>query len=134
MRKLGEKKIFIIDKENLKELMKDEKIKHLFNVVNHSRRNRIICGTINKIQTIIKRNYNCREVMYDNEILGFIELQNGCYKPTINLPIKCKCCEEFTYKEDMHDSDICEGCYQDANAIPRCCRCGGYVDLECNCG
>lgn len=132
MRKLGEKKVFVIDCDSLKELVQDDKIKHLLNVSNHSKRNRIICGSISKIERIIKRKYNCSSVMFDTDILGFLQLQNGNYKPYIDLPIRCGCCGVFEYKINMYDNKICRQCYRDAYSHSKCARCGLY-SLECNC-
>lgn len=131
MKKLEEKKVFIIDNESLKVLMQDDKIRYYLNCANMKKR-KYIHVYISKLNNRIKKLYKCKQVKFNTEILEHVILEKS-YRTIINLPIYCKCCGEFTFKKDMHNNDICEGCYQDANAIPRCCRCGGYVDLECNC-
>lgn len=133
MRKINNTKEFILNNETLKELCKDKKVKYCIEKMNHHKNGKSLSKQVRNLKRYIKRNYDCNQVSFDWEILEFKYVNDTVYRQVIKLPVFCGCCHEFYYKEDMYDKKVCKGCYEDAFAIPVCCRCGGYIGLECNC-
>lgn len=133
MRQLGEKKIFIIDNDTLRDLCKNKYARNLMLKMNHSKKSRYLAKQIGNLKRYIKRTYDCNQVFFDWDILESININERYMRRVIILPRLCGCCGCYYYKEEMYNNKICIDCYNDANAIPACVRCGGLIGLECNC-